>query len=218
MFLKQLLKKIVTIVKYSSKAVLGHNCDIYHKSVLEGNNKLGNNVFFNGYLGEFSYIGDGSSISGKIGKFSCIAGEVRVPLGTHPIHSPFVSLHPVFYSSLGQVGEVFAKKNSFCEFVYAEGQYPIIIGNDCWIGYRSTILPGVKISDGAVVMAGAVVTKDVPPYAIVGGVPAVIKSYRFDSNVIEKLKGMKWWNKDINWIKEHIDSFSNIELFLSEEK
>ena len=71
---------------------------------------------------------------------------------------------------------------------------PVQIGNDVWIGARATILDGVKIGDGAVIAAGAVVTKDVPSYAIVGGVPAKVIKYRFDENRIKELLVEQWWN------------------------
>lgn len=71
------------------------------------------------------------------------------------------------------------------------------IGNDVWIGANATILGGVSIGDGAIVAAGAVVTKDVPPYAIVGGVPARIIRYRFDAQTIERLLSLQWWRYDL---------------------
>ena len=72
-----------------------------------------------------------------------------------------------------------------------------VIGNDVWIGVGSTLIDGVKIGDGAIIAAGAVVTKDVPPYAIVGGVPAKIIRYRFDEETIRELLNLKWWEYDM---------------------
>ena len=73
---------------------------------------------------------------------------------------------------------------------------------------------GVTIGDGAIVAMGAVVTKDVPPYAIVGGVPAKIIRYRFNNEIIEKLLQIKWWDRDEVWIKNHIELFSDIDKFI----
>lgn len=70
---------------------------------------------------------------------------------------------------------------------------PAEIGNDVWIGQNAVIMDGVKIGDGAIVAAGAVVTKDVAPYAIVGGVPAKLIKYRFDEATIKDLLRLKWW-------------------------
>ena len=78
------------------------------------------------------------------------------------------------------------------------------IGNDVWIGFRAMVLSGVTIGDGAVIGAGAVVTADVPPYAIVAGNPAKVIRYRFDASVIEKLLALRWWEWDIDKIKENI--------------
>ena len=78
----------------------------------------------------------------------------------------------------------------------------ITIGNDVWIGAKSTIMSGVKIGDGAVIGSGSVVAKDVPPYAIVVGNPAKIIKYRFDENQIEDLLKISWWNWPENKIKE----------------
>ena len=74
---------------------------------------------------------------------------------------------------------------------------PVKIGNDVWIGRGAFIKGGVTIGDGAVIAAHAVVTKDVPPYAIVCGVPAKIIKYRFDCETIKELLDLKWWNYDL---------------------
>jgi serine acetyltransferase len=78
----------------------------------------------------------------------------------------------------------------------------IIIGNDVWIGAKSTIMSGVKIGDGAVIGSGSVVAKDVPPYAIVVGNPAKVIKYRFDEQQIENLLEIAWWNWPEHKIKE----------------
>ena len=76
----------------------------------------------------------------------------------------------------------------------------IVIGNDVWIGFEAVILAGVKIGDGAIIGARAVVTKDVPPYSIVGGIPAKIIRKRYSPDIIEQLLSLRWWD----WTKEKI--------------
>jgi virginiamycin A acetyltransferase len=83
------------------------------------------------------------------------------------------------------------------------------IGNDVWIGTNAIILPGVTIGDGAIIGAGAVVANDVPPYAVVGGVPARVLKYRYSDDKIKKLLKIAWWN----WSEDKI--FSNMDYFYS---
>lgn len=89
-----------------------------------------------------------------------------------------------------------------------------VIGNDVWTGRNVTIMSGVHIEDGAVIGSGAVVTKDVPPYAIVAGVPAKIIRYRFDQSTINALEQIQWWNWDDKIIAERFDDFLEIEVFV----
>jgi serine acetyltransferase len=74
----------------------------------------------------------------------------------------------------------------------------VTIGNDVWTGHNVNIMSGVNVGDGAVIAAGAVVTKDVPPYAIVAGVPATIKRYRFSDKIVERLLRSKWWELELS--------------------
>lgn len=85
----------------------------------------------------------------------------------------------------------------------------IVIGNDVWIGFEAVILSGVSIGDGAIIGARALVTKDVPPYAIVGGVPAHIIRKRFTDSTIEKLLKIKWWNLPKQIIQNNLDAIQN---------
>ena len=87
------------------------------------------------------------------------------------------------------------------------------IGHDVWIGANALILPEVTIGDGAVIAAGAVVTRDVPPYAIVGGVPARVIRYRFSPEMIDAFLEIKWWDWPLEKIKENFDLFYHPELF-----
>ncbi len=89
------------------------------------------------------------------------------------------------------------------------------IGNDVWVGKNAVIMSGVKIGDGAVIGSGAVVTKDVPDYAIVGGVPAKVIKYRFSQEQIKALKEIAWWNWDDKTIAERFDDFLDIDEFIT---
>lgn len=184
--------------------------EIDSSSILEGANSIGENSIFKGTMGYGSYMGCNCYIHGNIGRFTSIASDVQCNLGVHPYKHPYVSTSPMFFSLLKQNGQTFAQKQMFDEI-----KSPISIGNDCWIGQRVFIAGGIKINDGAVVYAGAVVTKDVPPYAIVGGVPAKILGYRYSDEIINMLLHFKWWDKPIVWLKENYEYFSNLEEFLS---
>ena len=83
-----------------------------------------------------------------------------------------------------------------------------------WIGANVTILDGITIGDGAISGAGSVVTRDVPPYAIVGGTPARIIRFRFTDEEIRFLLKFRWWDKDQTWIRENGELFEDIKLFM----
>lgn len=171
---------------------------ISSNSTFEGANVIGDNTKFCGNMGYGSYICNDCSIIGNIGRFTSIAAEVKNAQGVHPIGSPYATTSPMFFSLKKQSGITFAKKQLFDEM-----RAPISIGSDCWIGQRAFFVGGLSIGDGAVVLAGAVVTKDVPPYAIVGGVPAKILKYRYDEETIQFLLEKKWWNMPVEWLKEN---------------
>lgn len=145
-------------------------------------------VLTNVAIGRKSYVAEAAHIGEcEIGAFSSIGPQAIIGgLGSHPTR--YLSTHPAFYSTLGQAGHTFAESDRFEELSKT------VIGNDVWIGARALILDGRSVGDGAVVAAGAVVTRDVPPYAIVGGVPARVIRYRFAPDVIEALLAWRWWN------------------------
>jgi acetyltransferase-like isoleucine patch superfamily enzyme len=91
----------------------------------------------------------------------------------------------------------------------ADSKGPITIGNDVWSGFASIVMAGVTVGDGAIIGAGAVVTQDVPPYAIVGGVPARIISYRFDEPTRAALLRIRWWEWSSDKVRAHVDQLSS---------
>ena len=86
------------------------------------------------------------------------------------------------------------------------------IGNDVWIGYNATIMPGVKIGHGAIVASQSVVTKDVPPYAVVGGNPSTVIKLRFEQDVIDELVTIAWWDWPIEKITQHLHAIAGADL------
>lgn len=154
---------------------------------LSRNNRFGKGTNINvSKIGRHTYIVNARIARANIGAFCSIGPEVIIGgLGTHPTN--FVSTHPVFYSQLCQSGITFSTEN------LVEELKSVTVGNDVWIGARAMILDGVSIGDGAIIAAGAVVAADVPPYAIVGGVPARVIRYRFPEDVVSILLDWKWW-------------------------
>lgn len=130
-----------------------------------------------------------------IGRYCSIARGVRVINRDHPIN--FKSTHSYFYNPSLNLISVDPIKD-----------IPLTIGNDVWIGHNAIILPHTRtIGDGAVIAAGAVVNKDVPPYAIVVGNPARVVRYRFSKKAIDELLASRWWEKSIEEIKPKIEEY-----------
>ena len=158
-------------------------------------------------MGRYSYVGRDSQVyHARIGNFTSIGPEVLIGLGEHP-SDEFVSTHPMFYSNRGQSNPVIVDATLFEEMPTTH------IGHDVWIGARAILRTGVKIGDGAIIAAGAVVVKDVEPFSIVGGVPAKHIRYRFSPEEIERVKSSAWWNKDLAWLKQNLSSMTNIRRF-----
>lgn len=192
--------------KYHGKVRFNHTATIWKDARFEGCNSIGDRSRFVGSFGYGSYMCEDCVIFAHVGRFTSIGAEVRTSQGIHPVSAPFATTSPVFYSLKKQAMYTFAKEQRFQEM------RPLVqIGNDCWIGVRVFIAGGVTIGDGAVVLTGAVVTKDVPPYAIVGGVPAKVLKYRYDQETIDWLLKVKWWNKPTDWLRENADLLCDIE-------
>ena len=212
--MKNLLKRVLTRLKYAGRKVrIDSGAEVSLGNCYGGCNRIGRNSSFFGSIGHASYIGSDCRISGDIGKFSCIASNVVTAVGRHPT-SNFVSIHPAFYSpDLKRCGL------SFCDTpCFEESKGRITIGNDVWIGTGAILLDGVKIGDGAIVAAGAVVSRNVEPYSIVAGVPARELRKRFSQEEILQLQELQWWNKPEEWLRANGKKFSSAEALLQDKE
>ena len=185
-------------------------------STFEGKNRIGKfSRVYDCYLGMGTYVASCSRLyKMKIGKFCSIGEEVKCITGTHPVEK-LISTHPCFYSDSTAFGKKFCK-NIFKEYKEVSDGYLYEVGNDVWIGSRVSILQGIKIGDGAIIAAGAVVTKDVEPYSIVGGVPAKVIKKRFSDEEIDNLCKIKWWDFDELTLEKAAGKMKNISTFIKE--
>lgn len=171
-------------------------------------------------IGFATYISSSCSFyKTKIGRYCSIGANVKVIAGNHPT-SKYISSHPIFYNNKGFSGLYYESGNLFNEYSYTNENESFLceIGNDVWIGESVKILNGICIGDGAIIGTGSVVTKHIPPYSIVGGVPAKLIRYRFTEEEINYLLKLKWWNKDEDWIRYNINLFSDVKLLMEDEK
>ena len=142
-----------------------------------------------GIIGEHTGLMPGVSIRDKktrIGKFCAIAQNVVIGTGMHPLN--YLTIKSFTYKPMGYWT---IPEENRVQFI---NHKPVLIGNDVWIGINAVIMDGVQIGNGAVIGSNAVVTKDVPPFAVVGGVPAKIIKYRFDEKTIQRIQALQWWD------------------------
>lgn len=178
----------------SRKAKVWRFCKMYHSS-----------------LGDYSYVGPHSCLTyAEVGKFCSVAGDVVLGMGTHTLAN--LSTSPIFTEVRNGTRQRWVDTNTVDPF------RKVKVGNDVWIGLRALVMGGVTIGDGAVIGAGAIVTKDVPPYAVVAGVPARVIRYRFTPEQIEKLHSIAWWNLPESFLRNNLSMFqsNDSEAFIAE--
>ena len=188
-----------------------HESAQLHDTTIGGWVALGPNTSIHeSTFGAYSYIaGDAQIIYSDVGKFCSIASHVRLNPGNHPMWR--VTQHHATYR-LKDYG--FADHNDE-EFFDWRRAHRVTIGHDVWIGHSAIVMPGVTVGTGAVLGSGAVVTKDVPPYTIVGGVPAKPIRERFAREVAETLLRIAWWGWDRATLKAHWPEINDLATFLA---
>lgn len=155
-----------------------------------------NSVIPNGTI-----FGDGTRINGKcvikgagkviFGNYCAVGEELRIISSNHDISD--INLQFALQKRIGLEINPISKS--------------VIIGHNVWIGDSVIVLPGIKVGNGAILAAGSIVTKDVPPYGVVGGCPAKVIKYRFDKEKIAEIEKSEWWNWSLEKMKENIDFF-----------
>jgi len=140
-----------------------------------------------------------------IGRFCSIGNDVIIGTWLHP--TQLVSTFPGFYS-----------KNKHTVNINYDDKIieikRVTVGNDVWIGHRAILLGGITVGDGAIIGAGAVVTRDVEPYAVVAGVPALTLRKRFQQSTVDHLLELRWWDYDDETLKRYAHLFGDPDAFM----
>ena len=188
---------------------------VYLKNVVSDPNiEIGDYTMYNDYVRDprdfvknnvlYHYPVNGDKL--KIGKFCSIAcgAKFLFTSGNHAMQSLSTYPFPIFFEEWN------LDARNICSAWDNKGD--IIIGSDVWIGYEAVIMAGVTIGDGAIIGTRAVVTKDVPPYTIVGGVPAKMIRKRFDDATIERLEKLRWWDWGAAKIQRNISAIQSGDI------
>lgn len=159
------------------------------------------NYISNSKINRYSYTGMNTVIlASEIGSFCSISWGVSIGGANHDYKR--ITQHSFLYNTIDNI-------RPYDDETYNRFSEKLIIGNDVWIAANANILRGVSIGDGAVIAANAVITKDVPPYAIVCGIPGKILKYRFEPEIIDLLLQLRWWDWTIEKIRAHYSIISS---------
>lgn len=211
-FIKSALKGLVMSLLFRFKYP---TCVVHYGAVVGAGAKLGRfNVIFrdasiiDSTLGDHTYVQQRTTVSNAdIGKFGSIAAGATIGLSQHAMNG--VSTHPSFYLKNTPLAKTYSDRDFFVT------TNRTLVGHDVWIGQNAVIMSGVKLGTGSVIAACAVVTHDVPDYAVVAGVPARIIKYRFGDKLRKALLESQWWNMPESWLEENYALFSEPERLLA---
>jgi hypothetical protein len=179
-----------------NQATLGAYCEVGARTILQEVT-----------MGDYSYVVNDAQITyTTIGRFCSIAAMTRINPGNHPMHRATQS-HFTYRSSAYFPGE-----SDDADFFDWRRQHHVTIGHDVWIGHGAIILPGRNVGNGAVIAAGAIVTKDVPAYAIVAGNPARVIRPRFPAAIAERLAALNWWDWDHDKLRQALPDFRTLAV------
>lgn len=160
-------------------------------------------------FGDYTYLfGANDVIFAKLGKFNSIATGVRINPVNHPMRERAAAHHLTYRAAHYGLGE------DDPSVIQWRRSHKVFTGNDVWIGHNAVIMGGVTLADGAVVGAGAVVTHNVAPYEIVGGVPAQHIGWRYDSDTIAALLRIRWWDWSREQLQERLPDLNDVSTLI----
>ncbi|WPR77832.1 CatB-related O-acetyltransferase [Algoriphagus sp. NG3] len=184
-------------------SIVGDNAIIDESEIGSCSSINRSNFIFRSKIGDYSYTGINTSArSAVIGSFCSLAWNVSIGGGNHSFDH--VTTSPMWRFKMLDNENLEHKENKDL-LKRLEEFGDCVIGNDVWLGTNSVVLRGVKVGNGAIIGAGAVVTRDVEPYAIVTGIPARMSRRRFDDYYIENLEKIQWWNWPKEIIRDNLD-------------
>jgi acetyltransferase-like isoleucine patch superfamily enzyme len=182
-FIKKIVLYFLNAIEITDKVTLSGFSKGLQNVVFEGKNAVPDRCNFSGNvkIGYATTLGYNNLLAGKItiGKYCQLGADVALHATNHPISSMTTYINKNLFN-----GELKGLKE----------ENEIVIGNDVWIGHGVIIVGNINIGNGAILAAGSVITKDVPAYTIVGGVPAKIIKKRFSDQIIQEIETLKWWN------------------------